>query len=284
MERWVEETLHGGFRVRLKADRVLFDSETEHQRLIIFENGDYGRVMMLDGIVQLSTRDEFVYHEMMAHVPLFAHGKAKKTLIVGGGDGGVLREVLKHPEVKSATLCEIDRSVIDLCREHFPDVSAGAFDDKRTRVVIADGTKFMHETDERFDVIMVDSTDPIGPGAVLFTREFYTDCRRALAPGGVLVAQNGLPFLQPAELKQSVSYFRDLFGDAFAYIATTPSYFGGSMSYGWATDNMKLRRRKLRKIERRYKKAGSFPTRYWRPDIHLAAFALPNYIRELVET
>ena len=284
MERWVEETLHGGFRVRLKADRVLFDSETEHQRLIIFENGDYGRVMMLDGIVQLSTRDEFVYHEMMAHVPLFAHGKAKKTLIVGGGDGGVLREVLKHPEVKSATLCEIDRSVIDLCREHFPDVSAGAFDDKRTRVVIADGTKFMHETDERFDVIMVDSTDPIGPGAVLFTREFYTDCRRALAPGGVLVAQNGLPFLQPAELKQSVSYFRDLFGDAFAYIATTPSYFGGSMSYGWATDNMKLRRRKLRKIERSYKKAGSFPTRYWRPDIHLAAFALPNYIRELVET
>ena len=284
MERWVEETLHGGFRVRLKADRVLFDSETEHQRLIIFENGDYGRVMMLDGVVQLSTRDEFVYHEMMAHVPLFAHGKAKKTLIVGGGDGGVLREVLKHPEVKSATLCEIDRSVIDLCREHFPDVSAGAFDDKRTRVVIADGTKFMHETDERFDVIMVDSTDPIGPGAVLFTREFYTDCRRALAPGGVLVAQNGLPFLQPAELKQSVSYYRDLFGDAFAYLATTPSYFGGSMSYGWATDNKKLRRRKLRKIERRYKKAGGFPTRYWRPDIHLAAFALPNYIRELVET
>ncbi len=284
MERWVEETLHGGFRVRLKADRVLFDSETEHQQLIIFENSDYGRVMMLDGVVQLSTRDEFVYHEMMSHVPLFAHGKAKKVLIVGGGDGGVLREVLKHPEVKSATLCEIDRSVIDLCREHFPDVSAGAFDDKRTNVVIADGTKFAHETDDRFDVIMIDSTDPIGPGAVLFTKEFYTDCRRALKPGGVLVTQNGLPFLQAAELKQSVSYFRDLFDDAFAYLATTPSYFGGSMSYGWATDNKKLRTHKQDKIERRYKKAGAFPTRYWRPDIQLAAFALPNYVRELVET
>jgi len=284
MERWVEETLHGGFRVRLKADRVLFDSETEHQQLIIFENSDFGRVMMLDGVVQLSTRDEFVYHEMMAHVPLFAHGKAKKVLIVGGGDGGVLREVLKHPEVKSATLCEIDRSVIDLAREHFPDVSAGAFDDKRTRVVIADGTKFVHETGDRFDVILVDSTDPIGPGAVLFTKEFYTDCRRALAPGGVLVTQNGLPFLQAPELKQSVSYFRDLFDDSFAYLATTPSYFGGSMSYGWATDNKKLRQRKLKKIERRYKKAGRFPTRYWRPDMQLAAFALPTYIRELVET
>ncbi|HUU66905.1 MAG TPA: polyamine aminopropyltransferase [Methyloceanibacter sp.] len=284
MERWVEETLHGGFRVCLKADRVLFDSETEHQQLIIFENSDFGRVMMLDGVVQLSTRDEFVYHEMMAHVPLFAHGKAKKVLIVGGGDGGVLREVLKHPEVRCATLCEIDRSVIDLAREYFPDVSAGAFDDKRTRVIIADGTKFVHETDDRFDVILVDSTDPIGPGAVLFTKEFYTDCRRALAPGGVLVTQNGLPFLQAPELKQSVSYFRDLFDDAFAYVATTPSYFGGSMSYGWATDNKKLRQRKLKKIERRYKKAGSFPTRYWRPDMQAAAFALPTYIRELVET
>jgi spermidine synthase len=284
MERWVEETLHGGFRVRLKADKVLFDSETEHQQLIIFENEDFGRVMMLDGVVQLSTRDEFVYHEMMAHVPLFAHGKAKKVLIVGGGDGGVLREVLRHPEVKSATLCEIDRSVIDLCREHFPDISGGAFEDIRTKVVIADGTKFVHETEERFDVILVDSTDPIGPGAVLFTKEFYTDCRRALASGGVLVTQNGLPFLQGPELKQSVTFFRDLFDDPFAYVATTPSYFGGSMSYGWATDDKKLRRQKLEKIERRYKKAGAFLTRYWSPEMQIAAFALPTYIRELVET
>ena len=150
MERWVEETLHRGFRVRLKADAVLFDSETEHQRLIIFENADFGRVMMLDSIVQLTTKDEFVYHEMMSHVPLFAHGKAKKALIVGGGDGGVLREVLKHPEIEQATLCEIDRGVIDLCRQHFPEVSAGAYDDPRARIVIADGTKFVAETDERF--------------------------------------------------------------------------------------------------------------------------------------
>jgi spermidine synthase len=178
MERWVEETLHRGFRIRLKADRVLFDSETEHQQLIIFENAEFGRVMMLDGVIQLATNDEFVYHEMMAHVPLFAHGRAKKALIVGGGDGGVLREALKHQRLEEVTLCEIDRSVIDLCREHFPDVSAGAYDDPRTRIVIADGTKFVAETDERFDVIMVDSTDPIGPGAVLFTRELHR-----LSPG-----------------------------------------------------------------------------------------------------
>ena len=283
MERWVEETLHRGFRVRLKADRVLFDNETEHQRLIIFENADYGRVMMLDGVVQVATRDEFVYHEMMAHVPLFAHGRAKQVLIVGGGDGGVLREVLKHPELKQAMLCEIDRSVIDLCREHFPEISAGAFDDPRSRIVIADGTKFAAETSDRFDVIMVDSTDPIGPGAVLFTKEFYADCARCLKPSGLLVTQNGLPFLQAEELKQSVGYFRDLFADAYAYLATTPSYFGGSMSYGWATDNPKLRQHRRKKIERRHKRAGGFPTRYWSPEVHVAAFALPSYVRELVE-
>jgi spermidine synthase len=283
MERWVEETLHRGFRARLKAERVLFDSETEHQHLIIFETPDFGRVMMLDGVVQLSTKDEFVYHEMMSHVPLFAHGRVAKALIVGGGDGGVLREALRHPGLESVTLCEIDRSVIDLCREHFPQVSAGAYDDPRTKIVIADGTKFVAETDERFDVIMIDSTDPIGPGAALFTKEFYADCRRALADGGVLVSQNGIPFLQAGELKQSVGYFRELFEDAFAYLATTPSYFGGPMSFGWATDDGELRQHKRRKIERRYAKAGSFPTRYWRPDVQLAAFALPTYVRELVE-
>ena len=283
MERWVEETLHRGFRARLKAERVLFDSETEHQHLIIFETPDFGRVMMLDGVVQLSTKDEFVYHEMMSHVPLFAHGRVAKALIVGGGDGGVLREALRHPGLESVTLCEIDRSVIDLCREHFPQVSAGAYDDPRTKIVIADGTKFVAETDERFDVIMINSTDPIGPGAVLFTKEFYADCRRALADGGVLVSQNGIPFLQAGELKQSVGYFRELFEDAFAYLATTPSYFGGPMSFGWATDDGELRQHKRRKIERRYAKAGSFPTRYWRPDVQLAAFALPTYVRELVE-
>jgi spermidine synthase len=283
MERWVEETLHRGFRVRLKADTVLFDSETEHQRLIIFDNADFGRVMMLDNVVQLTTKDDFVYHEMMAHVPLFAHGRASNALIVGGGDGGVLREALKHPELEQVTLCEIDQGVIDLCRQHFPGISAGAYDDPRTRIVIADGTKFVAEAGERFDVIMVDSTDPIGPGAVLFTKQFYADCARSLKPGGLLVTQNGLPFLQAPELQQSVGFFRELFADASAYLASTPSYFGGPMSYGWATDNAELRHHRRKKIERRYDKAGSFPTRYWRPDVHVAAFALPTYIRELVE-
>ena len=283
MNRWIEEVLtsHNSSRLRFKADRVLFDSETEQQKLIIFENAEFGRVMMLDGATQLATKDEFIYHEMMAHVPLFAHGHAKRALIVGGGDGGVLREALKHHELEQVTLCEIDSSIIDLCCRYLPEVSAGAYDDPRTEIVIADGAKFLADTGERFDVIMVDSTDAIGPGAVLFTREFYANCRRALTKGGVLVTQNGLPFLQGPQLKQSAEYFRDLFDDAFAYLATTPSYVGGPLSFGWATDNKKLRQHSKKKIERRYEKA-AFETRCWRPNVHVAAFALPSYVLELV--
>lgn len=281
MDTWIDETLHGGFRIRLKADRVLHDSRTAHQHLIIFDNPTFGRVMMLDGVVQLAERDEFIYHEMMAHVPLLAHGRARRVLIVGGGDGGVLREVLKHAGVERVTLCEIDRSVIDLALAHFPAVSNGAFDDPRVEIVIADGTRFVAETESRFDVVLVDSTDPIGPGAALFTREFYAGCRRCLTQGGVLVTQNGLPFVQGPELAESVAHFRSLFADAWAYLVTTPTYVGGPMALGWASDDAGLRCVAPAELTRRAGRA-SLAARYYTPEVHAAAFALPGYVRALV--
>lgn len=282
MEEWIEETLHQGIRVRLKADRILFDTETDHQRLVIFENSRFGKVMSLDGVVQLTAADEFIYHEMITHLPLLAHGHAENVLIVGGGDGGSLREALKHPDLKSITLCEIDESVIELCREHFPNVSDGAFDDPRTEIVIADGTKFVAETEKRFDVIVIDSTDPIGPGAVLFTPEFYAGCKRCLNEGGILVTQNGVPFMQGSELTDSIKAFRGLFRDASTYLASTPTYFGGPMAYGWATDNLALRRLSRDVIASRFKEA-ALQTRYYNPEIHIAAFALPGYVRDLID-
>ena len=156
MDRWIEETFHPHWRVRLEASRVLHEVKTDHQHLVIFENPTWGTVLMLDGVCQLTTSDEFVYHEMMAHVPLMALERPKRVLIVGGGDGGVLREVLKHPSVLRATLCEIDRTVIDTARQHYPSIPGTAFEDKRTDLVIADGCKYVAETDERFDAIIVD--------------------------------------------------------------------------------------------------------------------------------
>lgn len=280
-ERWIDETLHKDFRFRVKAERVLHEIDTEHQHLVIFENSTFGRMMMLDGIVQLTEREEFIYHEMMAHVPLFALSEPTEVLIVGGGDGGVLREVLRHRSVRHATLCEIDRSVIDLCAEYFPFVSNGAFEDPRTEIVIADGTKLVAETDRRFDAVLIDSTDPIGPGKVLFTREFYRDCKRCLKPGGVLVTQSGLPFHQGWELRQCVEHFRTLFADATAYLISTPAYVGGPMALGWASDDEALRRIGIGVLEERLAAAG-LELRYYTPDVHHAAFALPGYVQDLV--
>ena len=282
-DNWIEETLHKSWRVRLKPSRILHEMQTEHQHLIIFDNDDFGRMLMLDGIVQLSTLDEFVYHEMMAHMALFALGEnARDILIIGGGDGGVLREVLKHKSVRSATLCEIDQSVIDLSLMHFPKISDGAFDDPRAEILIADGTMLVADPPRKYDAILVDSTDPIGPAAVLFTKEFYGNCKNALKPGGVLVAQNGLPYAQPEEIKQTCGFFRALgFADSWGYLATTPSYFGGPMSFAWGALDGPLRATPLDVLTARFETA-DFATKYYMPDVHIGAFALPKYVRDLV--
>ena len=281
---WFDETLYPAVHVSFKATRVLHRDQTELQDLVLFENPMFGRMLMLDGITQLTLTDEFVYHEMMAHVPILAHGAVRSVLIVGGGDGGVAREVLRHRAVERLVQVEIDAGVVEFSRKHLPEVSDGAFDDPRFELVIADGARFVAETDQRFDVIIVDSTDPIGPGAILFTAEFYAACHRALTPGGVLVTQNGVPFTQGDELRQSCRRFRQSFADAWAYRATVPTYVLGEMTLGWATDDPDLRQLPVEELQRRCATAGlEGGTRYYAPDVHVAAFALPPYIRDLVE-
>jgi len=280
-DRWVEETFHPHWRVRLKADKVLHEVKTEHQDLVIFENATWGTVLMLDGVCQLTTSDEFVYHEMMAHVPLMALKQPERVLVVGGGDGGVLREVLKHPSIGKATLCEIDRSVIDLSLQYYPEIAGGAFDDPRADVVIADGLKYVAETDERFDAIIVDSSEPIGPSAVLHTPAFFADCKRALKDGGILVTQNGLPFLFPEHLAATTRAFAAIFKHVAPYLCTQPCYFGGPFALNWASDEGKHLDISVKKLARRQAKRG-IATRYWTPAVHGAAFALPAYAESVV--
>ena len=277
MSDWYDETLYGDVAQRFRMGRVLYRDKTEHQDLVIFENPVLGRVMALDGVIQTTEGDEFIYHEMLTHVPILAHGRARRVAIVGGGDGGMLRRCLEHKAVERVTMVEIDRSVVDLSVAHLPSISAGAFDDPRANLVIADGCAFMKETDERFDVIIVDSTDPHGPGAVLFTQAFYGDCKARLTPGGVLVTQNGVPFFQPGELKDSHRRLGTLFRDASFFVAPVPSYYGGFMAFGWATDDESLRRQSADAIRPRFAAAG-LKTRYYTPDIHAASFALPAFM------
>jgi spermidine synthase len=281
MVRWVEETFHAHWRVRLEASKVLHEVKTEHQHLVIFENPTWGTVLMLDGVCQLTTSDEFVYHEMMAHVPLMALERPRRVLVVGGGDGGVLREVLKHPSVEKATLCEIDRSVIELSLEHYPEIADGCMDDPRSDVVVADGLKYVAETKERFDAIIVDSSEPIGPSAVLHTREFFTDCKRALKAGGVLVTQNGLPFLFPEHLTATSEIFASLFKATSPFMCTQPCYFGGPFALNWASDDAGLLKTPVATLARRQAKR-AIATRYYTPEGHQAAFALPGYVAKAV--
>ena len=282
MEEWSEEALHDGLRIKIRIDKLLFDSKTEHQRLQLFESKAFGRVLTLDSVVQTTESDEFIYHEMMAHLPILAHGKAKHVLIIGGGDGGMAEEVLKHKSVERVTMVEIDAGVVEFSKQYLPNICKDAFDDPRLNLVIADGAKFVAETDERFDVAIIDSTDPIGPAEVLFTEAFYGNVKRCLNEGGIVATQNGVPFLQGDELTSTLAAFRKLFRDPTCYLATVPTYVGGPMAFGWGTDDASLRQVTEETLAERFKAAG-IETRYYTPAVHKAAFALPPYIQDMIE-
>jgi spermidine synthase len=283
-KRWIPETLFDdlGFRMTFEVERVIHEMQTEHQHLVLFEHPFFGKMLMLDGATQVTAKDEFVYHEMMTHVPILAHGHAEEVLIVGGGDCGIAEEVLKHKSVRRLTQVEIDASVVEFAREHFPEFTKPVLGNPRFDLVIDDGMKYVARSDRRFDVIIVDSTDPIGPGKVLFSQKFYAACKRCMRAGAVLVAQRGVPIFQSGELTAGTLKFRKLFADGYCYVAAIPTYVGGHMAMGWATDNVKLRHASVRTIAKRYDKAGRFPTKYWTPEVHVAAFALPRFIADKV--
>ena len=291
MAEWFNETLYPAVGQHFRIDKMLYRNQTGRQDLQIFENEFLGRVMTLDGIVQVTERDEYVYHEMLSHVPVMALAArascdtackpALSVLIIGGGDGGVLRRCLMH-DIERATMVEIDDQVVDLCRTYLPSISDGAFDDPRTNLVIADGARFVDQTTDRFDIIIVDSTDPIGPGKVLFSKQFYRACKKCLNPGGVLVTQNGVPFFSP-HLSNTHQSLTGLFADNTFYTAAIPTYYGGFMALGWASDDAGLRRQATSDIDKLFK-ATNIKSDYYTPEIHAACFALPRFISRHLET
>ena len=276
-----QETLYEGYGQRFRVDKMLHEVHTGHQHLVIFENARMGRVMALDGVIQTTEADEFIYHEMLTHVPILAHGLARRVLIIGGGDGGILREVAKHRDVESITMVEIDSTVVELCREFLPEHSKGAFDDPRLSLVIDDGMRFVATTDQKFDVIISDSTDPIGPGEELFSENFYQACRRCLNEGGILVAQNGTPFMQLAEVQTTAKRMAGLFPDWHFYQAAVPTYIGGAMTFAWGACDADSRKLSLEALCQRFAGSG-IVTRYYNPHLHIGAFALPQYVLQAI--
>ncbi|MGB0203575.1 MAG: polyamine aminopropyltransferase [Neptuniibacter sp.] len=277
-----KETLHNGYGQEFDVEEVLFEQQTDSWHLIIFKNPIYGTVMALDGIIQTTERDEFVYHEMLTHVPIIAHGNAKRVLIIGGGDGGILREVCRHKAVEHVTQVEIDQAVIDMCKEYLPGHSAGAFEDPRANIVIADGVEYVHQTEDKFDVIISDCTDPVGPGEVLFSSRFYEGCKKLLNEGGVFVAQNGVPFLQQDEVITTRRRLSPYFEDQSFYTVAVPTYIGGVMTLAWGSDDAELRQLSIDEIKTRFENSG-ITTRYYNAQVHAGCFGLPQYLLDALD-
>jgi spermidine synthase len=279
-DSWINETLYPDWGQRFRVKRELARVRSDFQDIVIFESFSHGRVMVLDGVIQITEADEFVYQEMLAHVPLLAHGACANVLIIGAGDGGVLRRVLQHRGVKRAVMVEIDGEVIRLSKEFLPTIAGGAWADPRAEVIVGDGIDYVKRASAgAFDAIIVDSTDPIGVGEVLFTDDFYSNCARILTARGLVVNQCGVPAMQADELRDTSIRRAKFFPYVSAYVAAVPTYVGGFMTLGWAAKDPSLARVATEEIRARAEAAGILgTTRYWTPEIHTGAFNLPPYI------
>lgn len=274
------ETLYSDWKQTFTVEEMIHEEKSDYWDLAIFKNETFGRVLSIDGVIQLTERDEFVYHEMMAHVPLLAHPNPKSVLIIGGGDGGLLREVLRHEELEKIVQVEIDPTIIDLSKKYLPTVSKGAFDNPRVTLIIQDAAQYVKETEEKFDVILCDSNDPEGPAKVLFSTEFYSDCKKILKSQGIFVNQNGVPFMQKNALKDTLKNRKPHFKQVSFFVAPVPTYVGGFMAFGWASDKKyRVTEKTLR--ERLSKLKGEM--KYYTPQIHRASFALPAFMEREIK-
>ncbi|WP_428378182.1 polyamine aminopropyltransferase [Lichenicoccus sp.] len=280
-EVWINETLYVAWGQRFRIRRELARVKSDFQDIVVFESETHGRVLVLDGVIQITEADEFVYQEMLTHVPLLAHAGPRNVLIIGAGDGGVLRRVLLHRTVQRAVMVEIDGEVVRLSKEFLPGIAGTAWDDPRAEVIIGDGVDYVVRAPAAsFDVIIVDSTDPVGVGEVLFTDEFYRHCARVLTTDGIIVNQCGVPFMQSDELRETSRRRARFFPYVSAYVVAVPTYVGGFMTLGVACNAEGLTA-DVERIRQRAKQAGILgTTRYWSPELQAAAFALPPYIAE----
>ncbi len=275
MELWLEELQLGNMRLGLRADTVLHREVSRFQEILVVDTYSFGRVMMLDGTFQVTEKDEFVYHEMLAHFPMMSHPKPKDILVIGGGDGGTIREVVKHRSVERAVLCEIDPRVTAVALEYLPSVSTG-LTDRRVEVLHEDGVRFVKAHEAAFDVILVDSTDPVGPAVGLYSAEFYAACKRALRPGGIVCAQSESPFVNGDVVRRLAQSVRANFGHLQLYLAPLPTYPSGLWSFMAASETPLPRKVDAARAE-------ALVTRYYTAEMHRAAFALPPFAKALLD-
>lgn len=266
--REVREYHTPSFGLFFKTKKFLYGQTSPYQKIEVIENEDYGRVLLLDGLVQTTERDEFFYHEMLAHPACVSHPAPQNLLIIGGGDGGALKEVLRYP-VKQVSLVEIDAQVIEVSKEFFPWLRP-SLEDKRTKLVVADGNEFIQNREEKFDVILIDSSDPVGPSTCLHQSDFYKKLRRCLNPKGVVAAQAGSLLYHLEHMREKNDFLKKIFKVVRFYLSPVPTYPGGNWCYVFLSDEIDPLVSIVRKPPSGLK--------YYNLDIHRAAFALPNFL------
>ncbi|ALS77747.1 spermidine synthase [Planococcus kocurii] len=270
---WYTEKQTENFGITMKINKTLHTEQTAFQYLEMAETAEWGNMLFLDGMVMTSEKDEFVYHEMVAHVPLFTHPNPENVLVVGGGDGGVIREILKHPSVKKATLVDIDGKVIEYSKKFLPSIASG-LEDSRVEVIVGDGFMHIAESDNEFDVIMVDSTEPVGPAVNLFSKGFYAGISKALKEDGIFVAQSDNPWFKADLIKQVQSDVKEIFPITSLYLANIPTYPSGL----WA---FTIGSKKYNPLEVPAERFHEIDTKYYTPELHNAAFVLPKFVKDL---
>ncbi|MFS0777612.1 polyamine aminopropyltransferase [Neobacillus sp. 3P2-tot-E-2] len=270
---WFTEKQTKNFGITAEIYRSLHSEQTEFQKLDMIETKEFGNMLVLDGMVMTAERDEFVYHEMIVHVPLFTHPNPKKVLVVGGGDGGTIREVLKHPSVEKVVQVEIDEKVVEYSKQFLPDISC-EYGNPRTELIIGDGFMHILNSENEYDVILVDSTEPVGPAAALFTKGFYAGIAKALKEDGIFVAQTDNPWFKGDLIKNAIRDTIEIFPVARLYTCNIPTYPSGMWTF---TIGSKL----YDPLQVETSRNIDFETKYYTPKLHVASFSLPRFVEDL---
>lgn len=275
---YYHEITPDGYGIAIKAGNILFSKQSDFQKVEIFETeSKLGRVLTLDDLMMTTEGDEYHYHEMIAHIPMMNHKCPKSVLVIGGGDGGTVREVLKHKTVERVVLCEIDGMVIDACKKYLPTISCG-LDDPKVEILVQDAIEYIKDKKNEFDIVLIDSTDPMGPGEGLFTEEFYTNVKNSLKEGGIVAAQSESPFAQADAVEKMYKLLKKVFPVCSTYTSNIPTYPGGYWAWAFCSETVKP----LSYIDEERCAEITKTCKIYNKDYHMARFALPNYLKELL--
>jgi len=279
MQLWYSERHTPQVEFSVKVDRQLYSGQSEFQRIDVFDSKEFGRFLTLDGYMMLTEKDEFIYHEMMVHIPMAVKPDCRRVLVIGAGDGGVIRELVRYPVIEHIDLVEIDPLVVEVCKQYLPQ-TACRLDDERVSIHYEDGLKYIRRFENHYDLVIVDSTDPFGPGEGLFTKEFYGNCYKALGSDGIMINQHESPFYQEDALAMQRAHKRivESFPVSKVYQAHIPTYPSGHWLFGFASKGL----HPVHDLNGVKWNALGLGTRYYNTRLHAGSFALPTYVEELL--